>query len=63
MPVWIFRHYVMLSYLWKNMWVNVHIQLIDNNKKKKVKAMEKIPNNIKHYIYNTSLNVHVNKYT
>ena len=25
--------------------------------------MEKIPNNIKQYIYNTSLNVHVNKYT
>ena len=63
MPVWIFRHYVMLSYLQKNMWVNVLIQLIDNNKKKKVIAMEKIPNNIKHYIYNASLNVHVNKYT
>ena len=45
------------------MWVNVLIQLIDNNKKKKVIAMEKIPNNIKHYIYNASLNVHVNKYT
>ena len=43
------------------MWVNVNIQLIDNNKK--VIAMEKIPNNIKQYIYNTSLNVHVNKYT
>ena len=35
------------------MWVNVHIQLIDNNKKKKVKTMEKTPNNIKQYIYNT----------
>ena len=43
------------------MWVNVNIQLIDNNEK--VITMEKNPNNIKQYIYNTSLNIHVNKYT
>ena len=43
------------------MWVNVNIQLIDD--KKKVITMEKIHNNIKQFIYNTSLNVHVNKYT
>ena len=45
----------------KTMWVNVNLQLIDN--KKKGYNNGKNHNNIKQYIYNTSLNVHVNNYS